>query len=657
MPTSSALNRNAIYCCAIVFLMLSCDQGNEETRILEVERIHFGSQTHVVPIPSSISDIGVDQSIVLEFSHELDPASLDNSIEVFPAQPSGYSTTLRDNGTTLVIRPSTTWQSNTKYSITLSSELQSRQGQHFVGLSFDFITSIGIVSIKHITIDGITVSTAEAFQNASLSPHLSITFSAPLDPQTLSSNLRLNNQAINSYALKSGDSVLSISMEALDDLTKYSIQITDKIQGRNKETFSGKSIEFYTLPSSQPKFPILTQDQLLTKIQQHTFWYFWDFAHPVSGMIRERNSSGDLVTTGGTGFGLLAILVGIERGFISTSEGIQRIAQMVAFLKKADRFHGAWAHWMNGVTGKVIPFSAKDNGADLVETAFLIQGMLSVRSYLIQKEPEESELIQEITKLWEEVEWTWFMKDGQKQLYWHWSPDMEWQINLPITGYNEALIVYVLAAASPTFGITKEVYDEGWARGGSLTNGKRYYDIPLPLGGDYGGPLFFSHYSFQCLDPRNLSDSYAHYWQQCVNHSMINQAYCIHNPKKYVAYFDSCWGLTASDNHRGYSAHSPTNDLGVITPSAAIGSLPYTPEASLSAIHFFYYKLGDRLWGDYGFHDAFNITEQWYASSYLAIDQGPIINMIENYRTGLLWELFMSDAEIQKGLTALGFNF
>jgi len=261
-----------------------------------------------------------------------------------------------------------------------------------------------------------------------------------------------------------------------------------------------------------------------------------------------------------------------------------------------------------------------------------------------------------ITQLWEEVEWDWFTQGGQDVLYWLWSPNVAWEKNLKIQGWNEALIIYVLAASSPTHAISAEVYNNGWARNGDMINGSDYFNINLPLGSEKGGPLFFAHYSFLGLDPRNLEDQYADYWIQNVNHSLINQAYCIDNPLNYVGYSSSGWGLTASDNNNGYSAHSPTNDLGVITPTAAISSLPYTPEESMAAIQHFYYLMGDKLWGEYGFYDAYNITEDWYASSYLAIDQGPIINMIENHRTGLLWDLFMNDIEITDGLDKLGFT-
>jgi len=177
------------------------------------------------------------------------------------------------------------------------------------------------------------------------------------------------------------------------------------------------------------------------------------------------------------------------------------------------------------------------------------------------------------------------------------------------------------------------------------------------LGPPLGGPLFFEHYSFQGIDPQNLSDSYcSNYLTQATNHTLINYSYCKVNQNNYNGYSDLCWGLTASDIQNGYTASSPTNDVGVIAPTAALSSFPYTPDESMKALKFFYYVLGDKIWGDYGFKDAFNLTDIWFDSDYIAIDQGPIICMIENYRSKLLWNLFMSCPEIKAGMRSLGFS-
>lgn len=405
----------------------------------------------------------------------------------------------------------------------------------------------------------------------------------------------------------------------------------------------------------------LSDEELLDEVQRQTFRYFWSFAHPVSGLARERSNEAygygnEVVTTGGTGFGVMATIVAVERGWITRDSAARHLLKMVVFLSKADAYHGVFPHWLHGATGKTIPFSRKDDGADLVETSFLFQGLLTARQYFDGENRLESELRSRIDGLWNDVEWDWFTRGGQEVLYWHWSPNNDWSMNFAIRGYNECLITYVLAAGGERYQVSPAVYHRGWAQSNFFKNGKEFYGIKLPLGFDYGGPLFFSHYSFLGLSPRGLKDHYADYWEQNLNHTLINRAYCIDNPKKFKGYGENCWGLTASDNHEGYNAHSPDNDHGVITPTAALSSFPYTPEYSMQALRHFYYVLGDKIWSEYGFVDAFNESKNWYAKSHLAIDQGPIIVMIENYRTGLLWNLFMSCPEVQSGLKKLGFE-
>ncbi|HCC85859.1 MAG TPA: beta-glucosidase, partial [Porphyromonadaceae bacterium] len=421
---------------------------------------------------------------------------------------------------------------------------------------------------------------------------------------------------------------------------------------------TGKVYAISTGIDPADKFPRISDEELLTLVQQQTFRYFWNFAHPISGMARERTSSGNTVATGGTGFGVMAMIVAAERAFITREEALQQVQKIVTFLEeKATRYHGAFAHWIHGETGETIPFSTYDNGADLVETALLMQGLLTARQYFNRPTAAESSLRNAITRLWETVEWNWFQREGEEMLYWHWSPTYGWQMNMPIKGWNESMIVYLLAAASPTHPISKEVYDRGWARGGNMMNNATYYGYRLPLGPQLGGPLFFAHYSFLGIRPEGLQDSYADYWEQNRNHTLINYRHCVANPNDYYGYGEDCWGLTASDGNRGYSAHSPSNDRGVIAPTAALSSMPYTPEESMRALHFFYYKLGDRIWTEYGFADAFNLTERWFTNQHIAINQGPIILMIENHRSGLLWNLLMNDSEIKSGLTTLGFSF
>jgi hypothetical protein len=410
-----------------------------------------------------------------------------------------------------------------------------------------------------------------------------------------------------------------------------------------------------------------SDEDFLDFIQKTHLNYMWEGAEKTSGLAPERihmdgiypQNDADVVTTGGSGFGIAGLIVGIERGFISRSEGVGRFHQIVDYLANADRFHGAWPHWIYGPTGKVKPFGTKDNGGDLVETAFLIEGLLCAREYFKNGNEEERRLAQKIDTLWREVEWDWYL-NGQDVLYWHWSPEYQWEMNFPLEGYNECLITYILAVSSPTHPIPASAYHNGWARGGDIKSDAVAYGYPLILkhngAEEYGGPLFWAHYSYIGLNPKGLSDRYADYWDVNYNQTMINYTYCVQNPKGFKGYGESCWGLTASYSIDGYSAHMPMkNDKGVIAPTAALSSFPYTPEESMRALRYFYNELGDRIWGKYGFYDAFSIHHNWYPERYLAIDQLTIAPMIENYRTGLLWELFMQAPEIQEGLKKLGF--
>ncbi len=415
----------------------------------------------------------------------------------------------------------------------------------------------------------------------------------------------------------------------------------------------------------------MSEDSALFRlVQEQTFRYFYEGAEPVSGMARERihtdniypDNDQSVVTSGGSGFGIMALLVGIERGFITREQGVKQFEKILRFLETADRFHGAWPHWWNGETGKVKPFGRKDNGGDLVETSFLLQGLLCVRQYFRDGSREEKELAARIDKLWREVDFNWY-RNGQNVLYWHWSPGYGWEMNFPVRGYNECLIMYILAASSPTHSVPAIVYHEGWAQNGRIKNNPpSYAGLSLEFfhqgNPPHGGPLFWAHYSYLGLDPRGLKDQYGDYEKETRNQALINHTWCVNNPRNYKGYSAENWGLTASYSTRGYAAHAPdsTHDLGVITPTAALSSFPYTPQQSMAAMKYWYTSMKEKLWGTYGFYDAFSETKNWFLPRYLAIDQGPIVVMMENYRSGLLWRLFMSCPEVQEGLKKLGFQ-
>lgn len=646
--------------CSVVQLF-ACDKNDDNTGgpssgLLQISTAQIGN----VSILSSDSEVPAASEITLVFSSAVNTELAATEINL--VKDSGIESILSfeflDNNKIIRIAPNPAFAEGEDYILTVSSDLVGAEGESFGGVSLPFKVSQVPLSIVTLTENGTNISANARNTDIALQPEFALTLNYDVEEEVLQNRIVLvGNQNVNLNVTKIGEATYTIaSTENLRDLTKYNLLFPSSIGTDAGRIFENVSYSVYTGIDEENDFPTISDEELMTLVQEQTFKYFWDFAHPISGLARERNTSGDIVTTGGSGFGLMSIIVGVERDFITRAQAVERWQKIMNFLESADRFHGAWSHWLNGNSGAVVPFSLKDNGGDIVETAFLLEGMLTVRQYLDATNPAELALISQITELYEGVEWTWYTQ-GQNVIYWHWSPEYNFEMNLRVQGHNETQMVYILAAASPTFPIEKEIYDNGYARNGDMQNGSTFYDITLPLGSNLGGPLFFSHYTYLGLDTRNLSDAYANYNDQTRNHTLVNRAYCIDNPMNYVGYSADCWGLTASDGDTGYSAHSPSNDRGVITPTAALSSMPYTPEESMDAMRFFYYKLGDRLWGEYGFYDAFNLTEGWTASSSLAIDQGPIICGIENHRTELLWDLFMSAEEVQSGLDLLEFSY
>ncbi len=420
----------------------------------------------------------------------------------------------------------------------------------------------------------------------------------------------------------------------------------------------------------------LSDDELLTMLQEAAFAYYWDGAEPHSGMAYE-NVPGDdrIVATGASGMAICALIVGVNRGFITRAQGLGRIEKMVSFLETAPRYHGAWSHYMDGATGKTMPvFGMLDDGGDLVETSFLMQGLLAARQYFNGASEREHRVYEQITRLWETVEWDWYRENANgRYLYWHWSLQWSFEIHHPLIGFNETMVTYLLSMASPTHGVPAEMYYSGWASqeqgaqnyrqgwsgttdGNHYANGHTYYGIKLDVGAGPGGPLFFTHYSFLGFDPHQLRDLYtASYFENNRNIALINRAYCIANPKHYMGYGPDAWGLTASDTPAGYEPSAPDekDDHGTMTLTGALASFPYTPDASMQALKHYYRDLGGELWGIYGPRDAYNPTAGWVSPIYMGLNQAPIVVMVENYRTGLVWKNFMANPEIQEMLKKL----
>ncbi|TLX76960.1 DUF3131 domain-containing protein [Labilibacter sediminis] len=402
-----------------------------------------------------------------------------------------------------------------------------------------------------------------------------------------------------------------------------------------------------------------TDEELMDMVQKYTWRYFWDEAHPTYGLTRERSNDDNpnRITSGGTGFGLMAMIIGYERNYAPQSEIKARILSMLQFLHICPTYHGAFSHWYNGATGQTIPFSDKDDGGDIVETSFVAAGLIAVKNYFSGDDAESVQIRQLADIIWKNIEWSWYRRNNQNVLYWHWSPNYGWDMNFAIGGFNETLVTYIMAASSPTHGVPAEVYHEGWARSGAIKNPREFYGYNLNLAPDYGGPMFWIHYTHLGLDPHKMKDQYTDYWTESVHVAKIQHAYAVDNPLSHSNYSDKCWGITASDQADGYSERRPMdNDNGTIAPTAALGSFPYTPEESMKALKYFYRERGADLFGPMGFYDAFNDGLNWVAESYLAIDQGPILIMMENYRSGLIWNAVMKDSDVKAGLDKLGYE-
>jgi hypothetical protein len=647
--------------------LLSCgdDDGNlVDGGVLQLTGAQVGSQVLNLSDATKNTNAAVADPVLITFSAALDKATVESSLVLKDKSsgsvlPAAY--TYSNGDKTLTLTPEVALIHNKQYQLVISDALRSTANDVFPGLTLEFTTVVASMTVTSLKISGAEVLAKPRVTEVPLTgATIEVAFSQMLDVATVvSQNIFVASMTGTvvpaSLSLSEDKTKVTLTLTgSLGDLRRYGVNVTANLKGTGGEIAPVLTKTFYTAAGGTPDHPVIADDALLTLVQQQTFKYFWDFAHPASGMARERNTSGDVVTSGGSGFGIMALIVGIERDFITRTEGVERMDKIVDFLEDADRFHGVWSHWIDGSTGAVVPFSQKDDGGDLVETSFLVQGLLTFRQYLHPSDTVGNNLINRITTLWEGVEWDWYRKNNEQVLYWHWSPDYDWQMNFAMYGYFEQQITYFLAAASPTHGIPRSVYTNGYGRNGQIRTGNTYYDYMLPLGTP--SPLFWVHYSYLGLDP-HFSDDYADYWQQNIHASKINYAYCVANPNGYVGYSEACWGLTSSDDgQKGYDAHSPANDNGTISPTAALSSFPYTPEESMKALRFFYYTVGDRLWGEYGFYDAFNLTQGWTADSFLAIDQGPIIVMIENYRTGLLWNLFMSAPEVQDGFITLGFT-
>ena len=405
-------------------------------------------------------------------------------------------------------------------------------------------------------------------------------------------------------------------------------------------------------------------NELLDMVQEACARYYWDGGEEFSGMTLE-SIPGDphMIATGASGFGIMSLVVAADRSFIPRKDVAQRIQKILTFLEKEDRFHGAMAHYYNGKTAHpILFFGPDDNGGDLVETSFLMQGLLTARQFFDGDSSEEKNIRERITKLWQDVEWNWYRSPADSPyLVWHWSPTVDYKINHKLIGWNESMITYLLAIASPGHPVPPELYYSGWASqeksaqeyrgnaaGKMYSNGETFYGQKLDVGGFTGGPIFFIHYNFMGMDPHGLKDKYTEYFDNSKSIARINLRYCQANPAHHHGYGDDGWGLSASDGPFGYNPDEPRadGDKGKLTPTGALASMPYLPPEAMAALKNYYRNQGSFLWGEYGFRDAYSLDEHWVNDLYMGLNQGPMVVMIENYRTGRPWKLFGSNPEI-----------
>lgn len=390
---------------------------------------------------------------------------------------------------------------------------------------------------------------------------------------------------------------------------------------------------------------------VLNNIQQQAFNFFYAGAEPTTGMILEGSDRGNTVTIGGTGFGVMALIVGSERAWITRSQAAERTLKIVNFVTNCERFQGAWAHWYN-TDGSSAPFGDNQiKTADIVESAHLVHGLIAAKEYYTGTNATEKEISEKINNIIKSINWNFFTNNNN-ELYWLWQSEKN-EYNLPIQGWNEGWMAYILALAAPSpNNISTNTYKQGWQRNGAYYSGTRSHNgYQLPLGPDKGGSLFMSQYSMLGLNPKQMADNQVNYWTQNVNHTMINRHYCVYEASSTYGYNEKIWGLTAcygAGTKSEYSARSPQNDDGVIAPTAALSAFPYTPFYSTQVL--LYLNNVSYLKNQYGFGDSFIPSEGKAEKRVLAIDQGPIVVMIENYRTNLIWNLVMKNTTIQKGL-------
>lgn len=404
----------------------------------------------------------------------------------------------------------------------------------------------------------------------------------------------------------------------------------------------------------------LTTPALLDTLQYSAFKYFWLEANPVNGLIKDRSASWSPCSIASAGFGLTAICIGIDRGWVTREAGRARVLATLNTFWNGPQgtdaagtigYQGFFYHFLDMNTATRV----WDSELSSIDTALLLAGMLEARQYFDTADPLDVEVRTLVDNIYRRVNWE-FMRNSGSALRMGWKPGTGFAGFGNWIGYNEAMIMYILALGSPTYPVPTTCWNV-WVSGYNWATyyGQSYVVFP---------PLFGHQYSHCWIDFRYIQDPYMAfrgitYFENSRRATYAARSYCIDNPFGWVGYGENEWGLTASDDPWGYLAHGAPpaqNDNGTITPTAAASSIVFAPEIVIPTLHHFFDAYGPQLWGSYGFKDAFNRTQNWWATDVIGIDQGPIIIMIENYLTRSVWNRFMQNADIQAGLARAGFT-
>ena len=404
--------------------------------------------------------------------------------------------------------------------------------------------------------------------------------------------------------------------------------------------------------------PFASNDEFLDYVQETSFDYFWYCANPSNGLVPDRSATGSACSIAAVGFGLTAIGIGVDHGWITRTQGVARmLTTLNTFLQGPQ---GPGTTGTIGYQGWFYHFldmnSAVRANSELssIDTVLLLAGILYAKQYFNRTSADEASIRTMADAIFNRVNWT-FMSQGTNAVAMGWQPTSGFTGYGNWIGYNEAMILYCLGLGTATNPLPASAWNR-WTSGYTWGTyyGQTYVSFP---------PLFGYEYSHCWMDFRHIADSYMNshnstYFENSRRAALAQVAYCSTAP--HVGYSSTVWGLTACDGPppTGYAARGlpPVGlDDGTIAPTAAGGAMPFTPEYSLPTLLAFYNRFRIHIWTSYGFRDSFNLGQSWYDTDELGIDQGPIVIMIENYRTQKVWQLFMQNAEVQRGLQRAGF--